>query len=137
MEQKLAVERLIACGIRPTQQRIAVYDYLCRHRTHPSAETVYGDLIKLYPAFSRTTVYNTLHLLVNAGLVKELSLSSEEKHYDGDTSVHGHFCCDKCGKILDVWLDSSVIESLTPKDCRIKSQNISFSGVCPTCGGAA
>ena len=46
-------------GLRPTTQRLAVYDYLYRHRIHPSAEMVYDALVTQYPTFSRTTVWKS------------------------------------------------------------------------------
>lgn len=124
-------------GVRPTQQRLAVYDYLLKHATHPSAETMYEALVKHYPAFSKTTVYNSLHALVKAGLVLELSLGGEEKHYDGDISLHGHFSCIKCGDITDFPLNSSLVDKLKPRELDITGQCISFCGVCPCCGTAA
>ena len=56
MTQKQMADRLAERGIRPTTQRLAVYDYLYRHRTHPSADTVYEALVKKHPTFSKTTV---------------------------------------------------------------------------------
>ena len=51
-------------GIRPTQQRIAVYKYLLTHPEHPSADTIYRALVEEYPVFSRTTIYNSLGALL-------------------------------------------------------------------------
>ncbi len=124
-------------GVRPTQQRIAVYEYLQEHRTHPSAEMVYDAVVQHNPTFSRTTVYNSLHALVDAGLVLELSFGTGEKHYDGDVSLHGHFSCLKCGSIADFPLEESVVRSLQPARYTISAQHIHFSGLCPQCGGAA
>lgn len=58
---------LRANGVRPTQQRVAVYQYLAAHPIHPTAETIYRELIAQYPGFSRATVYNSLHKLAEAG----------------------------------------------------------------------
>ncbi len=134
MDNKLLAQMLTQHGVRPTQQRLAVFDYLLQHRTHPSAETVYEALVKQYPTFSRTTVYNSLHALVQAGLVLELSLGTEERHYDADVSLHGHFYCRRCGGILDVPLDEAVVHSLRPEGYTVELFNISFSGLCPACG---
>lgn len=120
-------------GIRPTAQRLAVYDYLYRHRTHPSAETVYEALVKKYPSFSRTTVYNSLHTLVQAGLVLELAMDTEERHYDADTALHGHFHCRSCGGIADFPLDEERVRCLIPGGFTVEGQGIYFSGQCPAC----
>ncbi|MBE6806569.1 MAG: transcriptional repressor [Ruminococcaceae bacterium] len=114
MTQKQMAELLCEQGIRPTTQRLAVYDYLYRHRTHPSADTVYEALVKKHPTFSKTTVYNSLHALVEAGLVLELAMDTGERHYDADTALHGHFHCRYCGGIADFSLDERLVSQLIP-----------------------
>ena len=56
--------RLQAHGVRPTPQRLAVYEYLLTHRTHPSADAIYEAISPVYPTFSRTTIYNSLKALM-------------------------------------------------------------------------
>ena len=133
MTQKQMADILSEKGIRPTAQRLAVYDYLYRHRTHPSAETVYEALVKKHPTFSRTTVYNSLHALVKAGLVLELAMDTEERHYDADTALHGHFHCRCCGGIADFPLDEDLVSRLIPSGFSVQAQGIYFSGLCPAC----
>jgi len=134
MDRVQMAQMLTQHDVRPTQQRLAVFDYLLQHRSHPSAETVYEALVKQYPTFSRTTVYNSLHALVQAGLVLELSLDTEERHYDADISLHGHLRCRRCGSIKDVPLDEATVHSLQPKGYTVELYNFSFSGLCPACG---
>lgn len=133
MTQKQMADMLSERGMRPTAQRLAVYDYLYRHRTHPSAETVYEALVKKHPTFSRTTVYNSLHALVEAGLVLELAMDTGERHYDADTALHGHFHCRSCGGIADFALDEKLVNSLIPDGFTVQGQGIYFSGLCPAC----
>lgn len=133
MTQKQMADMLCERGIRPTTQRLAVYDYLYRHRTHPSADTVYDALVKKHPTFSRTTVYNSLHALVQAGLVLELAMDTEERHYDADTSLHGHFHCRSCGGIADFPLDEDLVSRLIPGGFSVEGKGIYFSGSCPAC----
>ncbi len=133
MTQKRMATLMSERGIRPTAQRLAVYDYLYQHRTHPSAETVYDALVKKHPTFSRTTVYNSLHALVQAGLVLELAMDTGERHYDADTTLHGHFHCRGCGGIADFALDEKLVNSLIPDGFTVQGQGIYFSGLCPAC----
>ncbi|MBE6777761.1 MAG: transcriptional repressor [Ruminococcaceae bacterium] len=137
MTQEQMARLLTERGVRPTQQRLAVYDYLLQHRTHPSAEAVYKALVVHHPTFSRTTVYNSLHALVKAGLVQELSLGTEEKHYDGDASLHGHFYCCGCSQIYDFPLQEEAINALQPDGFKVYGRAIHFSGFCSACGKAA
>ena len=133
MTQKQMVEMLCEKGIRPTTQRLAVYDYLYRHRIHPSADMVYEALVKKYPTFSKTTVYNSLHALVEAGVVLELAMDTGERHYDADTTLHGHFHCRYCGGIADFTLDERLVTQLIPDGFRAEGKGIYFSGKCPGC----
>ena len=136
MTQKHIAQMMGDRGLRPTTQRVAVYDYLYRNRIHPSAEMVYDALVTQYPTFSRTTVYNSLHALVQAGLVQELAMDTEERRYDADVALHGHFHCHGCGGIADFALDESVVQSLVPDGFAVQNQGIYFSGLCPACRSA-
>ena len=88
-------------GFKATPQRIAVYKYLCEHRTHPDVESVYRAVLEDNPAFSKTTVYNALQALDACGLIIPVTIDSGRIHYDADTRFHGHFRCEKCGRIYD------------------------------------
>lgn len=133
MTQKQMAELLVERGVRPTAQRIAVYDYLYQHRTHPSADAVYESLVKKNPSFSKTTVYNSLHVLVKAGLILELAMDTGERHYDADTALHGHFHCLACDGISDFPLTEEVVHGLIPEGFDAEGTGIYFSGRCPIC----
>lgn len=51
-------------------QRLKVLEYLIQNRCHPTVEQIYFDLCKEIPTLSKTTIYNTLRVLEEAGLVK-------------------------------------------------------------------
>lgn len=71
MDTRTLAAALSAAGLRPTQQRIAVYAYLLAHPTHPTADTIYQAMAAEYPTFSRTTIYNSLRALSAAGLMPD------------------------------------------------------------------
>lgn len=133
MTQKQIAQMMTERGIRPTAQRLAVYEYLFNHRTHPSADTVYEALVREYPTFSKTTVYNSLHALVEAGLLLELAMDTGERHYDADTTLHGHFHCRQCHQIADFSLDEKLVAQLMPPGYTVESNCIYFSGRCLQC----
>ena len=97
-------------GFKATPQRIAVYKYLCEHRTHPDVESVYRAVLEDNPAFSKTTVYNALQALDACGLIIPVTIDSGRIHYDADTRFHGHFRCEKCGRIYDFIPDLTGIQ---------------------------
>ena len=139
MDRQQMAQLLCSHGVRPTQQRLAVYEYLLGHPIHPSVDTVYEAVSVDQPTFSRTTVYNSLHALVQAGLVRELPLCSEERRYDAGLTPHAHFRCVACGCIKDVPLAQDTVTSLLPDGgetlagCMVQGQEHSLSGLCAAC----
>ena len=106
-------------GICPTQQRIAVYEYLIQHRTHPTADTVYQALVKEQPSLSRTTVYNTVNALAKAGLIRVVTIDADEQHFDAGVEDHGHFRCSHCGTLYDFPLTADTVHPLLPDGFRL------------------
>ena len=103
---------LIGYNIKPSVQRIAVMDYLLKHRTHPSVEEIYSALSGDMPTLSKTTVYNTLKLFAEQGAAQMLTIDEKNVCFDGDTSLHAHFLCKRCGKIYDLPISEPMKETL-------------------------
>jgi Fur family transcriptional regulator, iron response regulator len=108
-------------GIQPSAQRVAVAEYVLRTDEHPSADQVFAKVRDRLPVLSRATIYNTLNLLVERGLLRELVLAEGRVVFDPNTSPHHHFIDEKTGRIEDVpWgaLSVSGIEALRGLDVR-------------------
>lgn len=122
-----------SAGLRPSIQRIAVFSLVANSRKHPSADEIFSELTKTYPSLSRTTVYNSLHALVDAGLVRGLEIECGNRHYDlAPQPPHSHFICRKCGKIFDMTIPSGISAAASPGFC-VDSVDVYFKGVCPVC----
>lgn len=63
---------------------------------------IFSDLYVSMPTLSRTTVYNTLKLLVEEKAIQMITIDEKNARYDADTSLHAHFRCKGCGEIFDV-----------------------------------
>lgn len=128
-----------AAGLRRTPQRVAVLDYLLHHPDHATVDELWPALNKRYARASRATVYNTLHSLVEAGLVREFKLDANAARYDAFLYPHHHFVCDVCGAVEDLeWFDIPVLSS--PKSARtrtgsrrIRSYEVVVRGECAKC----
>lgn len=120
-------------GVSPTQQRIAVYDYLIHHRTHPTADTIYQALVQEYPTFSRTTVYNSAKVLAKAGLIRIITIDADEQRFDAGMEDHGHFRCTSCGAVFDFPVSEQTVASLSPGPFEAKTLDIYLTGTCPNC----
>lgn len=90
------------CGVNPTTQRIEIAHFLLRQPQHLSADEVLQGLNTEYECVSQATVYNTLRLFVDKGVIRELVISPDRIYYDSNTSVHHHFMDIDTGDIHDV-----------------------------------
>lgn len=95
--------RLLEVGVQPTAQRIAICRFVLCQADHPTAEDVKDWADKNFPKLSLATVYNTLNLLVKAGLLKELRFPHSEKViYDNNITAHHHFLDEETGELFDL-----------------------------------
>ena len=92
--------------IQPSAQRVAVAEYVLSTHEHPTAETVWSEVRSTFPMISRATVYNTLHLFVEKGLLHRLSLAGGSVLYDSNTERHHHLIDERTGAIHDVPWDT-------------------------------
>lgn len=120
-------------GIRPSTIRLKVLQYLLENRIHPTAEDIYKSLINDIPTLSKTSVYNTLDLFLEKGVVNTLSLKEKELRYDINTYLHGHFKCEVCRKVYDFPVTDKILEVNELEGSTIKSIDINAYGICKKC----
>lgn len=123
-------------NLKLTPQRYAIYKYLLSVKTHPSAEMIYNELKKNYPAMSLATVYKTLKTLNELDLVQELNVGEDNFRYDANVKTHPHIVCLSCGKVDDIEkANFDIVNEEASKftDYDIKSYKIYFYGICPKC----
>lgn len=113
--------------------RLKVYEYLINHKTHPTAEEVYNNLLKEIPTLSKTSVYNTLSLFVEKGLAQMITIEENIARFDADVSVHGHFQCKVCGKIYDFSVSKDSIVSFLDRNFDVEEVYVYYKGRCPYC----
>jgi Fe2+ or Zn2+ uptake regulation protein len=93
-------------GIQPSLQRRAIAEVVLRTSAHPSADRVFDAVRARAPGISRATVYNTLNLFVDKGLLRELVLAEGAVVFDPNVAPHHHFIDDETGRIHDVPWDA-------------------------------
>ncbi|WP_432406149.1 Fur family transcriptional regulator [Wukongibacter sp. M2B1] len=120
-------------GIKPSLQRIKIFEYLIKYMNHPTVDMIYKELAKEIPTLSKTTVYNTLNLFIKKSIVKVITIEENEVRYDADISLHGHFKCEVCGKIYDFSLDNVHLKNDMLKDFETKERHVYFKGKCKSC----
>ncbi len=115
------IETLREHGIQPSAQRVAVARFVLDTDLHPSADQVWAQVRKHMPTLSRATVYNTLNLFVEKGLLRQLVLAEGRVVFDPKLERHHHFIDDQTGRIHDIpWqaLRVSDVDKLEGVDVR-------------------
>ena len=115
------IETLNQFGIQPTPQRIAVAEFVLNTNTHPTADEVWAQVRENCPTLSRATVYNTLHLFAEKGLLRTQPLKEGVAVFDAHVKPHHHFVDEETGKVYDVPWDAVSVtgeESLTEFEIR-------------------
>ena len=120
-------------NIKPSHHRIRVFQYLMEHKNHPTVDMIYRDLLEEIPTLSKTTLYNTLNLFVERGIINMVNIEENESRYDADVSLHAHFKCSHCGKIYDVYLEVARIELSGLEQFEVSESHVYFKGICPIC----
>ena len=139
--------RFRGCGYRVTVPREAILDVLSRTSKHLSAEEIYMSVHKIYPNVGLTTVYRTLELLVQMGLVFKFDFGDGRARYElsmGPKGIrhHHHLICTNCGRVIDytdfideeIELLNQTEKGLSKKhDFEINNHLIQFYGLCNGC----
>lgn len=126
-----ALQLLNARNIRPSGLRIQILDYILSHKTHPTIDEIYAELLKTNPTLSKTTVYNTAKVLVENNLVRLVTIDGQQARYDGDVSLHGHFRCKNCGKIYDFKI--SRVPEAELGGFKVDNMDVYYVGNCRNC----
>jgi len=93
-------------GVQPSAQRVAVARYVLHTDRHPSADEVWRRVKTDFPQIARATVYNTLNLFVEKGLLRQFAMAEGHLVYDPNVTDHHHLIDDETGAIHDVPWDS-------------------------------
>ena len=101
MDAAAVMDAIRRMGLKATPQRMAVVEYMDGIRGHPSAEDVHREIKKAHPTVSLSTVYKTLDLLRERGMVFEVYTGSGSR-YEGRGEIHVNLVCERCGRIDDL-----------------------------------
>lgn len=103
---KALIETLRAHGIQPTAQRLAVARFVLDTSAHPTADEVWDKVRQRSPTLSRATVYNTLNLFVEKGLLRMQAVREGAVVFDPLVARHHHLIDAETGEIHDVPWDA-------------------------------
>ena len=123
-------------GVKRTHQRMEIFREVAQTVEHPDAEKVCRSVSERIPTMSLDTVYRTLWLLKDLGLITTLGSPRERTRFDANLDHHHHFVCVKCGLTRDFYSDDldslELPDSLQSIGHAVKTQ-VEVKGLCRKC----
>ena len=123
-------------GLAATHQRQVLYEVLQKMRGHPTPEEVYGRTKKRIPAISLATVYKNIHLFMETGVLKQLSIHHGSLRVELNNLPHHHLVCSQCKTITDIEArDLGPLPALQglPGDFLVQGYSMDVIGICAAC----
>jgi Fur family peroxide stress response transcriptional regulator len=129
-------ELCAAHGLAATHQRQVLYEIMQTMPGHPSPEEVYARIKQRIPAISLATVYKNIHLFVQSGVLKEVSVHHGSLRVELNSHAHHHLVCSHCKSIVDI--DESHLglqpeAKRLPGGFQVQRYAIDVIGICAAC----
>jgi len=139
-QKKAFSEFLASCGLRLTREREAVVDEVASRRGHFDPEELHYALKDRGAKVSRASIYRTIPLLVQAGILGKVENTDMHAHYELvlGREHHDHMLCTSCGKVIEFY--SHELERLQDRLCQAEgfkgiSHLLEIKGLCSKCVG--
>jgi len=123
-------------GVKLTHQRLEIFREVAGSVDHPDAEMIFRGVQPRMPTASLDTVYRTLWLLAELGLIKTLGPRRESVRFDANPNPHHHYVCTRCGLTRDFESRSLGILRIPPvvQDFgSIVATHVEVRGLCANC----
>jgi Fur family transcriptional regulator, peroxide stress response regulator len=137
IDSRLAVFRR-RCGTRGlalTPQRLAIYQVLAADDSHPGAEDIYRRIKPDLPSLSLGTVYRTLELFEEHGLVSRVHAFGDQARFDANLDPHYHLVCIRCRSVSDQdgRFEAAPLDEQALGGFQVLSHQVHLLGICPRC----
>lgn len=133
-----AKQKLQKKGYRLTGPRLAIMEYLNHQDGHPNIREIYEGIKQEYPGIGIATVYRTVDLLVETGILRALNLNGNRLCYDirQPQDHHHHLICTGCGRVTE--FDNCNFNQIAGEveratRFRITEHTLEAFGTCPRC----
>jgi len=138
IEQRMARFEQVCrdAGVKLTHQRLEIFRELAGSEEHPDAEEVHRGVRERMPTVSLDTVYRTLWLLTDLGLIRTLGPHRERARFDANLDRHHHFVCVSCGLTRDFvsdTLDGLRLPRAVRDLGRVETTHVEARGICRAC----
>jgi Fur family transcriptional regulator, ferric uptake regulator len=130
------VERLRSAGYKITPPRLAVLEVIQQEGEHLHPNEILDQAKSIHPEIGRATVYRTLELLTQLGIVRPIYVGETGPMYIRIEGGHHHLVCSECGRIVDFdqcMADEMAYDLAERFGFRITSHLLEFYGLCADC----
>ena len=124
VERQRVRARLLNAGVAPTIQRLEIGRIVFRGPIHISADELHQKLEACSFPVSRATIYNTLKLFVEKGLLREIVVSAERVYYDSTTDLHHHFYDVETGELTDIPAEEVTVTRFPPPPAHMTADEV-------------
>jgi Fur family transcriptional regulator, peroxide stress response regulator len=138
--EQMTVEDLRAAfkraGVKLTPQRLEIYREVSASREHPGAERIFEGVRRRLPTISLDTVYRTLWMFIDKGLITTLGLPQGRMRFDANMERHHHFVCTRCGAAHDFYAEAFNALPLPPVVHgfgAVTETHVEVRGLCSRC----
>jgi len=129
-------EALRRAGVKMTHQRLEIFSEVARTGEHPDAETVFRGVRERLPTVSLDTVYRTLWLLIDLGVLTTPGPPRGRVRFDANMRSHHHFVCTHCGLARDFYspaFDALQVPPVVKAWGRVERTLVEIRGLCARC----
>lgn len=124
-------------GLAATHQRQVIYETVMSLPGHPSTESIYEKVKERVPSISLATVYKNIHVFLESGVFRQVSLHHGSLRLETNRRPHHHLVCVRCKAIVD--LEEGDLEPLRLKrkltrKFQVQRFAVDVLGICEACG---
>ena len=119
--------------MRKTSERFAILEKVWSMQVHFDVETLYNELERDAYHVSLATVYNTIDLLMECGLLRKHQFNSQPAQYEVALGSHFHLVCTQCGKVTEINIDIKDTITANIKKFHLTHYSLYLYGICNKC----
>ena len=131
-EKDRAIRRMTEAGKRITPERELLLRIIDRN-AHLDATEIFEIARRERPRIGLATVYRTLNLLKDLGVIRASDLGDTHRHFEVQHDEHVHLICSCCGRVLDMPPPVALQRMATSRGFRIEQSRLDLMGLCAEC----
>ena len=124
--------------LKQSGKRIQILDVILQNKKHLSAEEWYQQVVKKYPGIGQATIYRTIKVLCDSGLIREFTLDDGIARYESasGSTHHHHLVCVECRKFVEIAddrIEEMKLQIAKKNGFKLVSHRFELYGICQTC----